>query len=208
MGMRGPADPLPTPIRRILVAGASGSGKTTVCRALAAALDIPAVEIDSLYHGPDWIKRPTFEADVDEFSAGPAWITEWQYRSVKPMLLARADLLVWLDHSRWLVTRRVIGRTLVRRFRRQELWNGNFERSLLTFLTDRDHIVRWSWRSYGKYATAIPALLADPGGEQIAVVRLCGQRAVDAWLAGPVAAAARITRSTREVQSPFPPRED
>jgi adenylate kinase family enzyme len=199
--------PLPTSIRRILVAGPSGSGKTTLCRALARAFDMPTVEIDSLYHGPGWTERPTFVSDVDEFTAGPAWVIEWQYRSVKPMLAVRADLLVWLDHSRWLVTRRVILRTAHRRLRRLELWNGNTEPPMRTFLTDRDHIVRWSWRSYGKYATEIPALLADPGGEQLAVVRLSGQRQVDAWLTGPVAAAARIPRSTREVQSPFRPPE-
>src|SRR5689334_12927633 len=39
--------------RRILVLGRTGSGKTTLARELAAALDVPHVELDSLYFGPD-----------------------------------------------------------------------------------------------------------------------------------------------------------
>ena len=38
---------------RISVAGDSGSGKTTVSGAIAARLDLPHVELDDLFHGPN-----------------------------------------------------------------------------------------------------------------------------------------------------------
>ena len=102
-----------------------------------------------------------------------------------------------LDHPRWTVVRRVVSRTVVRRLRRQELWNGNLEGPLWTFFTDPEHIVRWSWRVYGIAAgrgCKIAELLAGPDGERLTVVRLSGQRQVDAWLAGPFAAAAGTIR--------------
>lgn len=186
--MLGPADPLPTASRRFLVTGTSGSGKTTLARRIGAALDIPAVEIDSLHHGPNWTVVPTFVADVTRFVAGPAWTIEYQYHVVKPMLLRQADVLVWLDHGRWTVMWRVIRRTVVRRVRRQELWNGNQEPPLWTFWTDRDHIVRWAWRTYARRSAEARAVAGAPDGAGPVVVRLSGQRQVDAWLAGPLAA--------------------
>jgi adenylate kinase family enzyme len=185
----GPDDPLPPSARRILVTGTSGAGKTTLARAIGTALDVPAVEIDALYHGPGWTVLPTFEQEVDRFSSGEGWVTEWQYREVKPLLLARADLLVWLDHSRWTVLRRVCRRTVVRWARREELWNGNRGPPLWTLLTDRDHIVRWAWRTHRRRVEDAMATAADSDPSVPDVVRLSGQRQVDAWVAGPLAAA-------------------
>jgi len=205
MGMLGPDDPLSCPLNKIVVAGGSGAGKTTLCREISARLGVPHVEIDSLYHGPEWTPRPEFAADVDRITAGPEWAIEYTYRSVKPLLVDRMDLMVWLDHPRRTVIRRVVSRTVSRRLRRTELWNGNREAALWTILTDHDHIVRWSWRVYGRYRAEIPALATADGG-QLTIVRLVGQRQVDAWLAGPFATAA-TTRSSQEVSSSPPPEE-
>ena len=90
-------DPLPARPRRVLVAGTSGSGKTTLARTIGGILALPHVELDALFHGPGWTRRPRFEADVERFTGRPAWTTEWQYPRVRQLLLARADCLVWLD---------------------------------------------------------------------------------------------------------------
>lgn len=116
---------LPAHPRRILVAGTSGAGKTTVARHVAALLDIPHIEIDALFHGPGWTPRDTFKSEVHRFSAGSCWVTEWQYSQVRAILAQRADLLVWLDLPRALVMSQVIRRTVRRWLSRQVLWNGN-----------------------------------------------------------------------------------
>lgn len=186
--LAGPVDLLPASTRRILITGASGAGKTTLRKTISDTLQAPTVEIDSLYHGPKWTPRPTFAADVDQFTSGPTWVVEWQYPEVKPLLLSRCDVLIWLDHSRWTVMRRVMYRTLRRRLFRHELWNGNYEPPLRTLLTDPGHIIRWSWRTYherAREALAVAERLAGP-----IVVRLCGQSEVEAWLRGPLRALA------------------
>ena len=63
------ADPLPHRPRRILVTGCSGSGKTTVAAAVSQALGVPHHELDALFHGPEWVPRPTFVAEVTAFAA-------------------------------------------------------------------------------------------------------------------------------------------
>ena len=180
------SDPLPRAPHRILVTGTSGSGKTTLAAALAARLGLPHVDIDGLYHGPGWVPRPEFAADVTALAAREEWVTEWQYSAVRPLLLARADLLVWLDLSRGRVMSQIVPRTVRRRLRRIELWNGNVEPPLWTILTERDHIVRWAWRTHPKTAARVRGVLAS--ADAPTVVRLRTRREVHGWLDGPVAA--------------------
>ncbi len=57
---------LPARPQRVLVAGTSGAGKTTVARHVALALSVPHVEIDGLFHGPGWSRCPTFERSANQ----------------------------------------------------------------------------------------------------------------------------------------------
>jgi adenylate kinase family enzyme len=180
---------LPGRPTRLLVAGTSGSGKTTVARLVSTSLGVPHTEIDGLFHGPGWTPRPGFDADVRQLAALPSWVTEWQYDSARPVLAARADLLVWLDLPWPTTMRQVTLRTVRRRLRREVLWHGNLESSLWTFLTDREHIVRWAWATRRVTAPRVAALLEQR--PDLPVVRLTSRREVQDWLAGPLAASAR-----------------
>jgi adenylate kinase family enzyme len=177
-------DPLRHRPRRVLVAGTSGSGKTTLASRIAAILEVPHIEIDALFHGPDWTPRASFEADVESFSSQAAWVTEWQYSSVRTLLADRADLLIWLDLPRSQVMRQVVRRTLLRRVRREQLWNGNVEPPLWTIFTERDHIVRWAWTSHHKAGIRVAELLSRRPG--LDVVRLRSGGEVGPWLTGPL----------------------
>jgi adenylate kinase family enzyme len=179
-------DPLPVRPRRILITGTSGAGKTTLARALSGRLGVPHTDIDGLYHGPGWVPRPEFVAEATALASTDEWVTEWQYSAVRPLFLARADLLVWLDISRVHVMRQVVPRTLRRRLHRIEMWHGNVEPPLWTIFSRRDHIVRWAWRTHPKTTARMRVVLAS--GDAPVVVRLRNRREVHAWLAGPVAA--------------------
>jgi adenylate kinase family enzyme len=179
-----PFQPIPGSPRRIVVAGACGAGKTTVAREIAAILDIPHIETDGLYHGPDWTPRTEFEADVGQVSSSEAWVMEWQYDSVRPLLAERADLMVWLDLP-WAVTySRVIRRTLRRSRNKEVLWAGNVEPPLTDVFRDSDHILRHARRSRLALATLVPQAIAH--NPRLWVVRLPTQKQVERWLAGPL----------------------
>ena len=175
----GPDAALPHRPARIVVAGTSGSGKTTLAARIGSLLDIEHVEIDSLFHGPNWTPRPTFERDVDEFLARPSWVTEWQY--VRDRLADRAELFLWLDLPRRTVMRQVMIRTLRRRLGRRELWNGNIEPPLHRILFDRDHIVRWAWNTYRSTTERVQQLSVRR--PELTIVRFRSHRDVDAWIA-------------------------
>lgn len=183
MILTGDAPLQPTP-RRILVAGTSGSGKTTLARRIALVVGAPHTEIDALFHGPSWTERDRFMLDVAALAAQPAWVTEWQYGKARPLLLGRADLLVWLDLPRAVVMARVLRRTARRRLNRTVLWNGNVEPPLLTFFSERDHIVRWAWRTHRENAGRVAAALTSR--PELNIVRLTSQTELERWLAGPL----------------------
>jgi adenylate kinase family enzyme len=180
-------DPLPGRPWRVLVAGTSGSGKTTLARRVAEALGIPHIDIDGLYHGPDWVKRESFLDDVEAFSAQPGWATEWQYGSVRDLIADRADLVLWLDLPRRRVMRQIVIRTIRRRVRRVELWNGNYEPPLRTFFTNPEHVVRWAWNTHHQTPERIAALRERRPG--LTIVRLPTRTAVTRWCNGPLRAA-------------------
>lgn len=180
-------------MQRIAINGRAGAGKSTLARRLAAALDLPYTEIDSLQHGAGWRRRPTFVEDVSAIIDGDRWVIEFQYDDTRPLILDRADALVWLDLPLALTTWRVVRRTLTRRLRRTELWNGNREGPLWRILVDEEHIIRWAWTS--RHEAALRIAWVRKQRPDLPVVRLRSRRAVEDWLAS-------LSRAGR----PVPPR--
>jgi len=154
---------------RVLVAGISGAGKTTFARSLSARLGLPRYELDALHHGPGWVKRPEFEADVAAFSTGPRWVTEDQYgRFLGDLLWDRADTVIWLDLPRRTVMWRVIRRSVARALTQRELWNGNREN--WRDWIDPEHPIRWAWSGHAAKREAVAARIARH--PDITVIRL------------------------------------
>lgn len=141
-------------VRRIVVFGPSGSGKTTVSREIGRILDIPVIELDSLYHRPNWQPTPVneFRAKVERALAEhpEGWVCDGNYTAVRPLVLARADTVVWLRLPFPLVYFRLFRRTVARAWRKEVLWGTNRESWWRSFLS-RDSILLWGvthWRAH------------------------------------------------------------
>ncbi|WP_193596199.1 AAA family ATPase [Microbacterium sp. YJN-G] len=177
-------DPLPHRPERILIAGVTGAGKTTLAVRLAERWDLAHHELDALHHGPGWTPRPQFLDDVRAFAATDRWVTEWQYTSkgTNDVLPGRADLLVWLDYPYPLVRRRLLRRTWRRRILRTKLWNGNVEPTLWQALTVRgdENILDWQRRTRHKWTERMPSI--ETGFPGLTIVRLRHPRETERWL--------------------------
>lgn len=182
------ADPATWHPQRIAIAGVTGSGKSTLARRLSTRLNLSYVEIDSLFHGPNWEPRRDFVRDVETVISGESWVVEWQYSAVRAMILERADTLIWLDLPTSLTLYQLARRTIRRRLRKVELWNGNYEEPLHGFFTNSDHIMRWGIRTRNKLRGRVPAVAAPYPG--LRVVRLASRRDIELWVshvaAGPM----------------------
>jgi adenylate kinase family enzyme len=165
-------------VQRISVVGNSGSGKTTLAARLAAALGVPHLELDSVFHLPGWQPRPAeeFRAIVSGFTAGDAWVVDGNYSKVRDLIWQRADTVIWLDLSRPVIMRQLLRRTLSRMARRTELWNGNRESFANLFRLDpAESILRWAWTQHGRYRDRYASASADPANAHLEFVRLASR---------------------------------
>ncbi|MGI3228458.1 adenylate kinase [Streptomyces sp. GTA36] len=132
-------------MQRILVAGITGAGKTTMAQALSARLQVPFHEMDSLvYTGPDWTVDPGLHEQVAKIAATPAWIFDsFGHPDVRDLLWTSADTVIWLDYPRAVVMPRVLRRSLRRTLLREKVFGGNVE-TLSSWFTG-DHPAWSSW---------------------------------------------------------------
>jgi adenylate kinase family enzyme len=148
---------------RCVVVGTSGSGKSTFARALAAALQAPCVELDSLYWGPDWTPRPepAFMQAVQDATAGGCWVVDGNYSKTRPIFWPRATHVIWLNFSRRVTFWRVLARTLRRARTRELLWGHNRELLSRAFFS-RDSILLWALSTYPKNQIKLSQWRASP----------------------------------------------
>ena len=166
--------------RRIAVVGGSGSGKTTVARRLAELHDLPCVELDALYWGPDWTPRPEqdFRTRVDAAIAADAWVVDGNYYGrLHDLVLARADFVVWLDLPLRITLPRLWSRTRRRMREQTELWNGNRE-TWRGALFSRDSLFAYAVRTHRGRRRRYEERLA-----RYRVVRLKSEHETEDWLA-------------------------
>ncbi len=174
-------------MNRIVVIGIAGAGKTTVARRLAAALDLPHLELDAVYHRPGWepASPADFAAAVTEHVAGERWVVDGNYtsRGVDDLVWPRADTIVWLDLPRRTVMRRIIARTLRRVLTREELWNTNRESFANLYAWEPEkNIVRWAWTRFPATRSRYERHDAAGTWNHAQVVRLRTPREVRAFL--------------------------
>jgi adenylate kinase family enzyme len=168
-------------MRRVVVIGsASGNGKTTFGRALAAKLDVPFVELDSLVHGPGWVETPDAELRtlVEPILAGEGWVVDGAYRrKLGDLVLRSAETVVWLDLPIRVWFPRLLRRTLRRIRGRETIWNDNRE-SFRTAFWGRESLVGYAVRMHFDRRRRYPRELAA-----YPVVRLRTPEEVERWLA-------------------------
>lgn len=105
---------LPDLMRRVMIVGANGAGKTWVAVNLATALDVPLVHKDALALMKGWQQRPRSEVQTAVLRAASEerWVLEGGPSILALPVLERATLVIWLDMPAPLRAWRVLYRSL------------------------------------------------------------------------------------------------
>ena len=164
-------------MRRILVIGSGGAGKSTLAVQLGKMLALPVIHLDRLYWYGDWqhLDNASFDEKLAAELEKPAWVIDGNYNRTLPWRLACCDAVIYLDYPvytcLWGVVRRV------RRYRgavRPDMGGGCKERMDAKFL-------RWIYTFRRKTRPQILELL-DGVSADVAVYRFTNRRQTEKFL--------------------------
>jgi hypothetical protein len=170
------------PLRRVVVYGVTGSGKSVAAERLGRLLGLPYVAIDDLMWEPGWVMVGEQEKRrrIEEVCAGESWVIDSVYQSWVDVPLATPGVVVvGLDYGRLLTLGRLLRRTAQRWVTRTRVCNGNLES--LRNLVGRGSIVAWHFQSFDTAHERLVAWEADPVLPP--VLRFTRPTDLDRWIA-------------------------
>lgn len=87
-------------MKKILVIGCPGSGKSTFARALNEITDIPLFHLDLMYWNADRTTAPksVFLERLSDALAQSTWIIDGNYLSTMEMRIMECDTVIFLDY--------------------------------------------------------------------------------------------------------------
>ncbi|MGF7228456.1 MAG: AAA family ATPase [Candidatus Saccharibacteria bacterium] len=102
-------------MQRISVIGCPGAGKTRFCRDLSAALELPLIHLDRLYHDTHFDykdNKDAWRAAVQELVAGDTWIIDGNYKSTFDIRMPASDTIIFLDYPTYVSAWRAVKRRI------------------------------------------------------------------------------------------------
>ncbi len=128
-------------VKRVMIIGSGGAGKSTLAGVLGARLRIPVVHLDAHFWQPGWVPTPR-EAWLElqrELMHAETWIMDGNYGGTMDARLALADTVIFLDLPRLTcISRALLRRVQYHGHSRPDMNPGCPEKIDLEFL-------RWIW---------------------------------------------------------------
>ena len=103
-----------TRMKRILIIGSAGAGKTTFARKLSLKLNLPLVHLDKLYWRDNWqhLSKDEFDPLLQKELEKSEWIIDGNFNRTIPHRLKYCDTVFFFDfhaiYCLWGITKRVV----------------------------------------------------------------------------------------------------
>jgi adenylate kinase family enzyme len=159
-------------MKKILVIGSGGSGKSTFATRLGALLQLEVIHLDKLFWRPGWVKPEPEDwlQTVDDLTDRDSWIIDGNYSRTLDLRFRKCDTVIFLDLSRWLCLWRIVTRAL--RYRnaiRPDMAEGCTEKIDLEF-------VLWVWNFPRRERPKVVRMLREQSeGKEIVWLRSRGE---------------------------------
>lgn len=89
-------------MKRIVILGCAGCGKSTLASKLGKKLNIPVFHLDTIYWKANWQEedKEVFVDKQRKMIENPAWILDGNYRDTLEMRVEPCDTVIYLDYPR------------------------------------------------------------------------------------------------------------
>lgn len=154
--------------KRVVVIGASGSGKSWLARRLAAKWNLTFIELDDLAWDKGWVLTDTAKAaervEAALRKAKNGWVIAGNYSSLQPAYWKDVQRVIWLDLPFINCTISLLGRALVDVIRRRPICNGN-RQTFWQLVGGKDALLWWNVRTFISRRRKNAGMMAkEPGG--------------------------------------------
>lgn len=165
-------------MKKILVIGSSGAGKSTFSRRLHSATNLKLIHLDKLYWKPNWVEtidKAEWRKTLTEVLKGDEWIIDGNYSSTLAMRLEFCDTAILLDLPHYICAWRVFKRSvLYRKRKRPDMAKGCAEKFDWEFL-------KWTWNYPKRSKERVEELLKRFESEKT-IIRLKSKKEVENFL--------------------------
>jgi adenylate kinase family enzyme len=170
-------------MKRVVVVGTTGSGKSWLAKRLAQRHGLRLIEIDALNWGPGWQPAPIelLRHRVEREIRDGDWVVVGNYDSVRDLVWPAADTLIWLDLPLGLVMTRLVRRTIKRAASKEDLWGSGNRESFRNAFFSRQSILLWALKTHRRNRLRYSTEFADLPREKRAV-RLRSRRQIESFV--------------------------
>lgn len=161
-------------MKKVIIIGSGGAGKSTFARRLHEATGIELIHLDKLYWKPNWVETPKSEWKqlIGEIIRGEEWILDGNFGGTMEMRLEACDTVILLDMPRIICVYQALKRIATyRKGQRPDMGEGCDERFDIKFLS-------WIWNYPSQTKPKIEKLLEQYGSAKN-VIRLRSKRDIE-----------------------------
>ena len=174
-------------MRRIVVIGMSGCGKSTIAGHLARRLRMAHLQLDLLHYDSNSAVDDALalRGKLAAAVAGDTWVFDGDCGEAREVVWPLADSVIWLDYAMWRVVWQMGCRMIKLKARRLLLGDWPLQRhgmQPLAWIASRTSPYRWTVRMHAEYREDSQAALRLPEHAHLRVVRFQSPRDTRIWL--------------------------
>ena len=89
-------------MKKILIIGSGGAGKSTMARRLHEAIGIETIHLDKVFWQPNWVETPKdeWEKTIENLLKKDSWIMDGNFGGTMETRFAACDTVIFLDMPR------------------------------------------------------------------------------------------------------------